>query len=88
MAYTILPCRILVLPDDGKTDRGEIVSGLAPSTFELVDPQPDPPPLTPIYERVYHTHVVFITDMAQLVTQGGTDYYCMHRDAVLGYLDD
>lgn len=84
MAYTMLGLRVLVEPDVGKTDRGTIVEGFGPSTIEWSDPEP---PAVPEQTKVYHNHVVFVTNMAQLVTQGGTDYYSMHRDAILGYLD-
>ena len=84
MAYILLGLRILVEPDAGKTDRGIVVEGFAPSTIDWTYP---PPPAPPVQTKVYHTHVVFVTNMAQLITQGGTDYYCMHRDAILGYLD-
>lgn len=87
MAYTILPYRLLIEPDEGKTDRGTVVEGEAPYTWEITPPPPPPPIFGPTRTKVYHTHVVFCEGMAQLVTQGGTDYYCMHRNAVLGYLD-
>ena len=87
MAYHLLSYRVLVLPDDGKTDRGEVVEGEAPFTWEITPPPPPPPIVGPSVVKTYHTHVVFCENMAQLVTQGGVDYYGMHRDAIIGFLD-
>jgi len=86
MAYHLLPYRVLVLPDAGKTDTGEVVEGEPPFSWEPVTP-PIPPIFGETAEKTYHTHVVFCENMAHPVTQGGVDYYAMHRDAILGYLD-
>lgn len=87
MAYNLLFHRVLVEPDEGETDRGTVVEGFAPSTLEYLSPPVPPETGTGPMTKVYHYHVVFVTNMAQLVTQGGTDYYCMHRNAILGYID-
>jgi hypothetical protein len=83
MAYILLGLRVLVEPDVGKTDRGIVVEGYAPSTIEWSNPPEGQPR---VGTKIYHTHIVFCEGMAQLVTQGEKDYYCMHRDAILGYL--
>lgn len=85
MANVLLSLRVLVEPDEGKTDRGTVVEGFAPSTIEWNDP-PEGEPREGT--KIYHNHVVFVTNMAQLVTQGGVDYYGMHRDAILGYIEE
>ena len=50
MAYTMLGFRVLVEADSGKTDRGTVVEGFAPSTIEWSDlPEGQPRVGTKIY---------------------------------------
>lgn len=82
----LLPYRVSVVLDQGKTNIGKIVDHNLrshPFLFEYPEPaNPGDPKPSPIF----HDHVIFIENMTSMVTVGGIDYYGMHVSAIVGYI--
>ena len=89
MALTLLPFRVLVTLDEGKTNMGVIVEHNLMSYPGLIT-QPEPPedPEEPMSEPVIHNHIAFLENGAEEVTIGGDSFVVMHMHNILAYLED
>ena len=86
--FTLLSYRVLVLVDDGSENTGVIVEHKFRGYRGLLE---RPAPLENdddlIGPDIFHSHIVFVKEMASEVEIDGIAYLAMHQRAIMGYLD-
>ena len=86
MAFTLLPFRVRVVLDDGKTNMGTIVEHQLSGYPGLVENHPSGDPEVPDDPPTYHAHIAFLESGAEGVTIGGEQFVVMHMHNILAYI--
>jgi len=87
MAFTLLPFRVRVELDAGKTNMGTVVEHTLRGYPGLIEAHPSGDPDVPDDPPTIHTHVAFLESGAEAVTVDGNPFVVMHIRNVLAYID-
>ena len=88
MAFKLLPFRVRVELDDGKTNMGTIVEHNLQGYKGLTTPNPSGDPEIPDDPPTFHTHIAFLESGAEAVTVDGDPFVVMHRHNILAYMTE
>lgn len=85
--FTLLPYRVRVTLDEGKTNIGTIVESNLRGYNSLANGQISENPEDPDPPDILHQHIVFVREGADEVEIDGVTYLVMHITSILGYID-
>ena len=89
MAFTLLPFRVRVTLDEGKTNMGVVVEHNLLGYPGLTSPaEPPENPEEEAGDPIFHDHIAFLENGAEEVTIDGDSFVVMHMHNILAYITD